>query len=96
MASAFVIAKKRQQREEFQQAIMAQEEGTNLRTDKFSTLKQTLSIRCVCAPPAGHQLDKTVAMQHAPMQGGWPEVAALPVDRLCLCAWRAWRSLSLV
>jgi len=56
MASALIIAKKRQQREEFQQAITAQEEGTNLRTDKFSTLKPTRSIRCVRAPPAGHQL----------------------------------------
>jgi hypothetical protein len=56
MASALIIAKKRQQREEFQQAITAQEEGTNLRTDKFSTLKPTRAFRCVRAPPAGHQL----------------------------------------
>jgi hypothetical protein len=44
MASALIIAKKRQQREEFQQAITAQEEGTNLRTDKFGTLKPTRSM----------------------------------------------------
>ena len=56
MASALIIAKKRQQREEFQQAITAQEEGTNLRTDKFSTLKPTRALRCVRASPAGHQL----------------------------------------
>jgi hypothetical protein len=56
MASALIIAKKRQQREEFQQAITAQEEGTNLRTDKFSTLKPTRSIRFVRAPPVGYQL----------------------------------------
>ncbi len=93
MASALIIAKKRQQREEFQQAITAHEEGANLRKDKFSTLKPTRSIRCVRAPPAGHRLNETVATQHAPMQGGWSEGAALPVDRLCLCAWRAWRIL---
>ena len=88
MASALIIAKKRQQREEFQQAITAQEEGTNLRTDKFSTLKPTRSIRCV---PRSPREASTVSTQHATMQGGWS--AALPCDRLCLCAWRAWHIL---
>jgi len=46
MASAFIIAKKRQQREEFQQAITAQEEGTNLRHDNFGRLAALGCVVC--------------------------------------------------